>query len=115
MKAGFLVVALLAVACSRATRVSSRVSPADEPATTAKVVNDGIVDMDVYVTSAGQRYHLGRVGGGHTEVFTIPRAIVHYSTTLGFEIRPLAGGTRSRTESMTMSPGDQVTLMIPPD
>lgn len=106
---------LLAAACSgRARSDEPRPAPASEPETRVKVVNDNVVDMDVYVLSGGVRFRLGRVSGGHTEVFTIPRALVHSSTTLRFEMRALGGGARSRTDTANMNPGDQITLIIPP-
>jgi len=106
--------ALLAAACSRVARSAPPITPATEPATTVKVVNDNVLDMNVFVVSSGQRFRLGSVNGGHTEVFTLPRAIVHYSTQLVFEIRSIGNASVERTETMTVSPGDQVTLMIPP-
>jgi hypothetical protein len=55
------------------------------------------------------------VSGGHTEVLTIPAAFVHVSTDLRFETRPIGSQAGPRTETITVSPGDQVTLMIPPE
>ena len=115
MQARLLALALLAAACTRRVRSDEpRPSPVNEPETRAKVVNDNVVDMDVYVVSGGMRFRLGRVSGGHTQLFTIPRAMVHFSTTLGFEMRALGGGGRSRTDTVTLNPGDQITLIIPP-
>src|SRR5712671_1108694 len=102
MKARFFAVALLAVACSRAARPASSTTPATEAATTVKVVNDNVIDMNVFVVSSGQRFRLGSVNGGHTEVFTLPRAIVHYSTQLLFEIRSIGNASADRTETMTV-------------
>ena len=79
-----------------------------------KIVNDNVVDMNVFVRSGGSQFRLGRVAGGHTEVLTIPAALVHFQTTLVFEMRPVDGSARSRSQSITMNPGDQVTLMISP-
>ena len=104
---------LLATGCSHAARPDPSVP---EGATTVKVVNDNLVDMNVFVRAqgGGQQFRLGRVSGGHTEVFTIPAAIVHYQTTLSFEMRPLDGSARSRSDIVTLNPGDQITLMISP-
>ena len=114
MNARFLALVLLAAACSHAARSAPPTTPTTEPATTVKVVNDNVLDMNVFVVSSGQRFRLGSVNGGHTEVMTLPRAIVHYSTQLVFEIRSIGNGAVERTETMTVSPGDEVTLMIPP-
>ena len=114
MNARFLALVMLAAACSHAARSAPPTTPTTEPATTVKVVNDNVLDMNVFVVSSGQRFRLGSVNGGHTEVMTLPRAIVHYSTQLVFEIRSIGNGAVERTERMTVSPGDAVTLMIPP-
>jgi hypothetical protein len=113
MKTGLVAVALLVTACSHATRSNSS-SPTAEAPTTVKVVNDNVVDMNVFVRSNAQLFRLGRVTGGHTEVFTIPPAIVHFQTTLTFEMRPTDGSARARSDIVTVNQGDQVTLMISP-
>ncbi len=114
MKSRVLTLALLAAACNHAARSTPPTIPATDAATTVKVVNDNVLDMNVFVLSNGQRFRLGSVNGGHTEVFTLPRAIVHYSTDLQFEIRSIGNASIDRTETMVVSPGDQVTMMIPP-
>ncbi len=106
-----LALTLLVAACSRA---ANSASPAPEAPTTVKVVNNDVADMSVFVLSSGQQIRLGIVMGGHTEVFTIPAAIVHFSTQLQFEMRPITTGGRSRTQTTTVSPGEQVRLMILP-
>ncbi len=106
--------ALLAAACSHAARSAPPTNPTTEAAATVKVVNDNVLDMNVFVVSSGQRFRLGSVNGGHTEVFTLPRAIVHYSTQLVFEIRSIGNASVETTETMSVSPGDQITLLIPP-
>src|SRR3954449_5649004 len=114
MKTTLFALAVLAAGCSRATQSSPSTTPATEPATTVKVVNDNVLDFNVFVLSSGQRFRLGSVNGGHTAVFTLPRAIVHYSTQLRFEMRSIGSASGERTETVNMSPGDQVTLMISP-
>ena len=112
MKTKLLAVALLAAACSHAKHPPA--SPTTEAPTTVKIVNDNVVDMNVFVRNSGQQFRLGRVAGGHTEVLTIPPALVHFQTTLVFEMRPVDGSARARSQSITVNPGDQVTLMISP-
>lgn len=113
MKTRLLALALLTAACSHAKHPPA--SPTSEPPTTVKIVNDNVVDMNVFVRSGGgPQFRLGRVAGGHTEVLTIPPALVHFQTTLFFEMRPVDGSARSRSQSITMNPGDHVTLMISP-
>ena len=112
MKTKLLAVALLAAACSHAKHPPA--SPTTEAPTTVTIVNDNVVDMIVFVRNSGQQFRLGRVAGGHTEVLTIPPALVHFQTTLVFETRPVDGSAGTRSQSITMNPGDRVTLMISP-
>src|ERR1041385_5279525 len=105
MRSGLLALALMAAAC--ADRGSTAQLDPNAP-TTVKVENDNVLD-------GGQRFRLGMVSGGHTEVLTIPAAFVHVSTDLRFETRPIGSQAGPRTETITVSPGDQVTLMIPPE
>jgi hypothetical protein len=115
MKAPYLALLLVAAACSRTPRPEGSPSPAQDAPTTVKVVNDNVLDMNVFVVpNNGQRFRLGSVTGGHTEVFTIPKALVSYGSQLVFAVRPVAGSTTDRTQRITVSPGDQVTLMVPP-
>ncbi len=111
MMTRLLALALLTAACSPKHPPAS---PTTEPPTTVKIVNDNVVDMNVFVRSGGSQFRLGRVAGGHTAVLTIPSALVHFQTTLVFEMRPVDGSARSRSQSITVNPGDQVTLMISP-
>ena len=69
MKTRLLGLALLITACSPATKASQ---PNPQTATTVKIENDNVQDMDVFVLSNGLRMRLGLVSGGHTEVFTLP-------------------------------------------
>jgi len=111
MKARLLGFALLITACSPATKAAQ---PNPQAPTTVKIENDNVQDMDVFVLSNGLRMRLGLVSGGHTEVFTLPATVVTGSSQVRFELRPIAGGARPRTETITVMPGDQVVLMIPP-
>ena len=114
MKTKLLLLVLLATACSHAKRSTEPVSPTSDAATTVKVVNDNVVDMNVFVRNEAQQFRLGMVTGGHTDVFTIPPAMVHFQTTLTFEMRPIGGGSRTRSDVVTLNPGDHITLMISP-
>jgi hypothetical protein len=84
--------------------------------TTVQVVNQGFADMTIYVVSdAGQRIRLGLATGNSTQTFTIPRSMVNGGATpIRFLADPI-GGTRSPvSDQLTVSPGDNVVLTIPP-
>ncbi|HWC72619.1 MAG TPA: hypothetical protein VG454_01685, partial [Gemmatimonadales bacterium] len=80
---------------------------------TVKVDNQNIQDMDLYVISETSRWRLGMVRAMSTQVFTIPDDIVRISSQVRFALHPLGGNTE-RTETITVMPGDQVELTIPP-
>ena len=84
--------------------------------TTVQVVNQGFADMTIYVVSdAGQRIRLGLATGNSSQTFTVPRSMVNGgATTIRFLADPI-GGTRSPvSDQLTVSPGDNVVLTIPP-
>ena len=82
-------------------------------ATTVKVENQSIDDMDIYVLGAGTRLRLGMVRGNSTEVLTIPDDIVRISPQVRFLLHPI-GGMNERTETISVMPGDQIQMTIPP-
>jgi hypothetical protein len=86
-----------------------------EPAT-IQVINQGFPDMTIYVlSSGGQRLRLGLSNGNSTATFVIPRAMVNGGATpLRFIADPIGGSRASVGEQITVSPGDQVQLTIPP-
>ncbi|HTI05559.1 MAG TPA: hypothetical protein VL549_09600 [Gemmatimonadales bacterium] len=115
MRSGFLaaVLALVSAACAHPGG-TAQLDP--NAATTVKVTNDNVLDMNVYVlSSSGSRFRLGMVSGGHTEVFTVPAALIHGPTDLRFQTRSIGSQAGPRTETITVSPGDQVVLLIPPE
>jgi hypothetical protein len=113
MRATLLGLTLLAAACGHAARPATT-APGPESRTTVKVINQNFLDMDAFVVSSGQRIPLGTVGGSSTRVLTLPAALVSTSPQVHFVFRPVGGGGAERSETITVSPGDQVELTIPP-
>ena len=107
----FLALALLTAACSHAANQSP---PEPQQRTTVSVRNQNFSDMNVFVLGAGQRVRLGFVTGLSTQVFTLPADIVRISPQLRFEIHPIGTNRNPISETITVMPGDQVTLTIPP-
>ena len=111
MRIALLALALVSVGCGRAAKPGSAEPDAK---TTVKVVNQSVLDMDVFVVSDVQRIRLGLIGGGATQVFTIPPDIVRSSPQVRFELHRIGSRANPRTETISMFPGDQVELVIPP-
>jgi len=89
-------------------------TPEPRAETTLKVRNQNFLDMDVFVLRDGQRVRLGMVAGLSSQVFTLPADIVRSSPQLRFELHPIGGRGNPRTETISVQPGDQLELTIPP-
>jgi hypothetical protein len=111
MRGTLFVLALLSAACSQAGRSGS---PEPQAQTTVRVQNQNFLDMNVYVLQGGQRIRLGTVPGLSTQVLTIPAHIAR-SSALQFQVHPIGGRTNPRTETISVQPGDEVQLTIPPE
>ena len=105
-----LALALLSAGCGRAFKSGPR---EPDPRTTLRVQNQNFLDMNVYVLRGGQRIRLGTVPGLSTEVFTIPAYIVR-SSPLQFEAHPIGGLANPRSETISVQPGEEIQITIPP-
>ncbi len=81
-----------------------------------RVENDNVINMRISVLRApsGAVYRLGTAPGAQVTTLQIPRSLLTGVNELTFEITPLSGGTRRFTRTMTVSPGDEIVLRIPP-
>lgn len=106
--------ALALAACAGRNRAEPPANPDDY--TTVQVENDNFQDMRVYVRPGfgGQRIRLGTALGKQITRFKIPKTIVVGITQLAFEIDPIGGGGKSLSETITVNPGEEIVLRIPP-
>lgn len=112
MRGACIALALLGAACQHTPKTGA---PEPQSATTVKVDNRNFLDMDVFVLrDGGPRIRLGMASGLSTQVFTIPDDIVRGAPQLRFELHPIGGRLNPRSETITVQPGDQVQLTIPP-
>ena len=111
IRSALLALALLSAGCSHGVKSGP---PEPQPRTTVKVDNRNFLDMNVFVVRFGQRIRLGTVTGLSSEVFTIPPDIVRSSPQLQFELHPIGGRGNPRTETISVQPGDEIDLTIPP-
>jgi hypothetical protein len=99
--------------CSHRAQPATGEAGAREKAT-VRVVNQGFPDMNIYVLSSGQRIRLGTVTGNSSSTLTIPDYLVGGLTPLRFLASPVGGVRAPVSEEITVRPGDEVVLTIPP-
>lgn len=86
-----------------------------QPDAYVTVDNQSFSDMDIYVLSGGQRVRLGTATGERKSRMKIPGYVIGGTQQVRFLARPLAGSRLPITESISVQPGDDVTLTIPPN
>jgi len=96
-------------------RAGGRREPAAADAPTAvRVENRNFSDMTIYVVRSGQRVRLGLATGNATTRLTIPQSLLSGINALRFIADPIGGRATPVSEEITVTPGDEVTLYIPP-
>lgn len=106
-----LTLATLAAGCTKNTP-DPNAEPT--PVTRLRVQNQAFLDMTIYVYRGPQRLRLGVANGNSTTRFVIPSSMIFGATPLRFQADPIGSNRNSISEEITVSPGDEVTLMIPP-
>jgi hypothetical protein len=113
---GILMIAVACLALSGACAGNNNPDDAAEPIPPAKlrVENQAFLDHNIYVYRSSQRIRLGTANGNSTTLMTIPPNLIFGATPLRFEANPIGGNRQSVSQEITVSPGDEVTLVIPP-
>ena len=113
-----LPVLLLTLALGTACRGNNTNEEAPEPVppTFLSVRNQAFLDMNIYVFRSSQRMRLGTATGGNTTKFTLPPSLLFGTTPLRFQAVPIGNSNRAAiTQEISVTPGDEVELMIPPN
>lgn len=84
----------------------------DEPKTTIDIQNNDFNDMTIYVLNNGQRSRIGIAPGNKTTTLTIPGYLLTGTPYLRFLANPLAGSRAPVSEEISVSPGDQLVMII---
>jgi hypothetical protein len=90
-------------------RVATEVAP-----TSVRVRNQGFLDVNVYAVRGGQRVRLGTVTGNSAQVLRIPDYLLSGTTPLRFIADPIGSQRQPTSEEIMVSPGDEVTIYVPP-
>ena len=110
----FFFAAILGLAVAACGGSKSQSAPIPPPRTTVRVENQGFADMTIYAIRSGQRVRLGQATGNSTSTFTIPANLIFGATPLRFLADPIGGKGTPISDEITVQPGDQVTLVLPP-
>jgi hypothetical protein len=105
---------LLALVTACASRSRSNRPPASVEPTYVRVTNQSWLDMNVYVLRSSQRLRLGTVSANQTQRFTLPQNLIFGATPLRFLADPIGSSRTAQSFEIVVSPGDEVTLTIPP-
>jgi hypothetical protein len=100
-------------ACSGNKKEGEAAEPV--PPTRLKVENQAYLDMTIYVYRSSQRVRLGMATGSGTTRLLIPSNLLFGSTALRFQADPIGGSRQPVSQEITVQPGDEVTLIIPPN
>lgn len=93
----------------------ARRGPAPEVVrTTLTVRNDNYLDHNIYLIVGTDRIRIGTARGLTTTRFTIPRQYLFGVSVLQFLADPIGGRANSISERISVSPGDEVELVIRP-
>lgn len=83
--------------------------------TTLTVNNQNFLDFTIYLISGGQRIRLGDARGNSRTKLVIPSQYLFGLTTVQFLADPIGGRRTPISQSINVSPGDEVELVIPPN
>ena len=111
---------LMMVACLALASACSLNNPPDPmaepvPPTRLRVENQAFLDMTIYVYRSSQRIRLGTATGNSVTRLTIPANLIFGATPLRFQADPIGGSRAPISSEITVVPGDEVVLTIPPN
>jgi hypothetical protein len=116
---GRIALVMSAMCLSLAAGCMQNNDPETEPAqyepTYIRVENRAFLDMNIYVYRSSQRIRLGQATGNSTTRFRIPNNLLFGATGLRFQADPIGGNRTPISQEISVSPGDEVNLVIPPN
>jgi hypothetical protein len=107
-------IAVLFVAALAGCVGRGRNAPTPQESATVMVQNRAFIDVDVYALYGGTRARLGTVNANGTATFRISPAIVGEGRELRFQVDPIGSSRRGTSFTMYVTPGERVTLTVPP-
>ena len=105
-----IVLLVMAMGCARSGRAGPGVAAFDEVAT-ARVTNNGWLDVNVYAARSGTRQRLGTVTGQATQVFELPRSFVE-ARGVRIYIDAIGSPQTYQTDVIPAGPGQQIDVVV---
>jgi hypothetical protein len=105
-----LALVALAIGCARPGQ-SRRGAIAIDEVATARITNNGWLDVNVYATRSGARQRLGTVTGQNTAVFELPRSFIA-SRGLQIFIDAIGSPQTYQTDLIPAGPGQQIDVVV---
>jgi hypothetical protein len=109
-----MLTACLAMASACSTNKNPDETAEPVPPTRLRVENQAFLDMNIYVYRSSQRIRLGTATGNSITRLTIPANLIFGATPLRFQADPIGGNRSPISSEITVTPGDEVILTIPP-
>lgn len=85
-----------------------------EPRTSIIVDNRQVAEMRIYIVRGSQRLRLGTVPAASKRVFVIPEHLLTATPLIRFLADPIGGRALPVSQEISVSPGEQVELIIRP-
>lgn len=116
MKAHFRTVMLATLLMAGAGCHRNQVETEVDPSTPTILVvdNQAFNDMNIYVLEGGRRVRLGLAVGNSQTRFTLPKYMVRPLTQLRFMADPIGSNRTPVSDEIMISPGEEISLRIPP-
>lgn len=98
------------IGCTRMSRAKDGSSAMRHPAT-ARITNNGWLDVNVFASVSESRQRLGTVTGQNTHVFTLPDRLVD-ARGLRIHIEPIGSEQSYQTDLIALGPGQRIDLVV---
>lgn len=98
------------IACARLGRAKDG-SSVMRHAATARIINNGWLDVNVYASVSESRQRLGTVTGQNTHVFTLPDRLID-ARGVRIHIDPIGSEQTYATDLISLGPGQRIDLVV---
>lgn len=109
-----LLIGAVALATAFCSRTPDPETSGPDGQTTLVVENQSTLQVTIYVRRDAQRQRMGDASALSTTRLRIPDNLIFGPTSLRFEVDPLGSRQSPISQEITVSPGEEVVLVVPP-